>query len=162
MAHHLIMPFPLGTRRIFERFATLACPPELAERQLMPALLAEFERQLACLPAGGRRMVGPTLLLFNQAARFGGRGRGRSFVRLDDRRAEAYLAKVLHRRKGALAGAVRLIKGLVVMCYYELPDVKAQLGYRPEEYIAQVSARRLATYGPEIAAAEAASLEESR
>jgi hypothetical protein len=151
------MPFILGTRRIFERFAALACPPELVARQLMPALLAEFERTLACLPAGARRAVGPTLILFNQAARFRG-GRGRSFLRMDQRTAEAYLSQVLRRRKGALAGATRLVKGLVVMCYYELPEVKAQLGYRPDEYIAQVSARRLATYGPEIAAAEAASL----
>jgi hypothetical protein len=77
---------------------------------------------------------------------------------MDQRTAEAYLSQVLRRRKGALAGATRLVKGLVVMCYYELAEVKAQLGYRPDEYIAQVSARRLATYGPEIAAAEAASL----
>jgi hypothetical protein len=153
------MPFSPGTRRVFERFAALACPPELEGLQLMAALLEEFERHVACLPAGARRAVGPTLVIFNHAARFG--GRGRSFVRLDQPAAEAYLSKILRRRKGALSGAVRLVKSLVVMCYYELPEVKAQLGYRPEAYIARVAAARLARYGPEIAAAEVASLQDA-
>jgi hypothetical protein len=64
---------------------------------------------------------------------------------------------VLDRRRGALPAGVRLVKSLVVMCFYELPGVRAQLGYRPHEYIAQVAARRLARYGPDIAAAVDAS-----
>jgi hypothetical protein len=154
----VIVPLRPGTRRVFERFAALACPPELVGQHLMPALLHEFELQVACLPAGVRRAVGPTLLIFNQTARLGAGGRGRSFVRLDRPTADAYLSKVLQRRRGVLSGAVRLVKSLVVLCYYELPTVKAQLGYHPEAYIAQVAARRLASYGAEIAAAESASL----
>jgi hypothetical protein len=50
----------------------------------------------------------------------------------------------------------------VVMCYYELPEVKEQLGYRPDAYIAAVSRRRLDRYGPEIRAGEAAVLERDR
>jgi hypothetical protein len=149
-AHHLIMPFTPGTRRIFERFAQLACPPELVTAHLMPALVDEFERHLACLPAAARRTVAPTLFLFNQAARL---RRGRCFVGLDQGDAEAYFSNVLYRRQGALSAAVRLVKGLVVMCYYELPAVKAQLGYHPEAYIAGVAARRLERYGHEIEAA---------
>ena len=38
------------------------------------------------------------------------------------------------------------------MCYYELPEVKEQLGYRPDPYIAAVSRRRLASYGAQIRA----------
>lgn len=44
------------------------------------------------------------------------------------------------------------------MCYYELPEVKEQLGYRPDPYIAKVSKRRLASYGAQIRAGEAAAL----
>lgn len=123
----------------------------------MPDLLQDFDLQLACLPAGARRIVSPTLRLFNQSARLRAGGRGRSFMRLDDGRADAYLRTVLDGR-GALPDAVRLVNSLMVMCYYELPAVKDRLGYRPEAYIAEVSARRLASYGSEIAAAEAASL----
>jgi hypothetical protein len=154
----MIMPLRSRTRKVFERFAALACPPQLLQRDLMPDLLREFDLQVACLPVAVRRVVPLTLLVFDQAARLG--GRGRRFVRLDDARADAYLTRVLGRRRGALSAGVRLVKGLVVMCYYELPAVKAQLGYRPEEYIAQVSARRLARYGPDITAAMATPLDD--
>ena len=62
------------------------------------------------------------------------------------------------RPRGGLAAAIRQLKGLVVMCYYELPDVKEQLGYRPGPYIAAVSRRRLVAYGAEIRAVEASLL----
>ncbi len=56
-----------------------------------------------------------------------------------------------------MATAVRLVKSLVVMACYELPEVKASLGYDPDAYITEVSARRLARHGPAIRAAEASS-----
>ena len=42
------------------------------------------------------------------------------------------------------------------MCYYELPTVQREIGYDPAPYIAAVSRRRLDSYGPDIAAGEAA------
>src|SRR6266702_3241495 len=77
------------------------------------------------------------------------------FARLADLEAEAYLRAVLA-RGGGLATMVQRLRGLVVMCYYELPEVKVQLGYRPDAYIAAVSRRRVDRYGPEIRAGEAA------
>jgi hypothetical protein len=153
----VIMPLRPGTCRVFERFAALACPPQLLAGGLMPDLRREFELQLACLPAVVRRLVPATLLVFDQAARLRAGGGFRRFARLDDASADAYLRMVLDRRRGALPAGVRLVKSLVVMCFYELPGVRAQLGYRPQEYIAQVAARRLARYGPDIAAAVDAS-----
>jgi hypothetical protein len=111
-------------------------------------------RHLACLPAPARRLVGPGLGLFDQCARFSG---GRRFTRLADARADAYLRHVLYRRSGPVANLVRLAKSVVVLCYYELPEVKAALGYDPDTYIAEVAARRLARYGAEIRAVEQAS-----
>jgi hypothetical protein len=61
---------------------------------------------------------------------------------------------VLYGRTGPLATAVRLVKGLVVMCYYELPEVKADLGYDPASYVVAVTARRLVRYGPQVRAAQ--------
>jgi hypothetical protein len=52
----------------------------------------------------------------------------------------------------------RRLKGLIVMCYYELPEVKGEIGYHPDPYIAAVSQRRLARYGAQIRAGEAAVL----
>ena len=48
------------------------------------------------------------------------------------------------------------LRGLVAMCYYELPTVQREIGYDPGPYIAAVSRRRLESYGPEIDAGEAA------
>ena len=61
-------------------------------------------------------------------------------------------------RGPGLGLVLQRIKGLVVMCYYELPDVKDELGYRPDAYIAAVARRRIASYGPQIRAGEIALL----
>ena len=145
-------------RRIVARFAEIACPPGVRAQHLLPGLLGEFESLLAALPAWMRRSVLAGLMAFDQGARLYPRARGRRFTRLADADAEAYLRAVLASRRDGLATAAQRIKGLVVLCYYELPEVKEQLGYRPDAYIAAVSRRRLASYGAQIAAGEAAVL----
>lgn len=149
-----------GGGRILRRLAVLVCPPELMERDLTGRLTAEFEAQLAHLPALARHALVPALRLFDQGARL--RHGGRRFVRLDDARADAYLSWVLYHRAGPLSTVVRLVRGLLVMAFYELPEVKAGLGYDPAGYVARVSARRLASYGAEIRAAEIRTAEAER
>ena len=144
-------------RRIVARFAAVVCPPEVRSGQLMDGLLDEFEFLLGGVAAGVRRFIPVAFVLFDQAARLYPRARGRRFARLGDQAADGYLRAALARR-GGLATVVQRLKGLVVMCYYELPEVKEQLGYRPGPYIAEVSRRRLASYGAEIRAGEAAVL----
>jgi len=121
-------------------------------------LLAEFESLLRVLPPGVRWSVRGGLAAFDQGARLYPRARGRRFAHLGDGDADAYFRAVLARRGGGLGATLQRIKGLVVFCYYELPQVKDQLGYRPDPYIAAVSRRRLASYGPQIRAGEAAVL----
>lgn len=145
-------------RRIVARFAAVACPPEVSSGQLMEELLDEFEFLLGGVSAGVRRSIPVAFVLFDQAARLYPRSRGRRFARLGDHAADDYLRAVLAGRGGRLGIVVQRLKGLVVMCYYELPEVKEQLGYRPGPYIAEVSRRRLASYGAEIRAGEAAVL----
>jgi hypothetical protein len=144
-------------RRVVARFVEVACPPEVRTGDLKDRLLAEFESLLGVLPAGVRWAVRGGLAAFDQGARLYPRARGRRFVHLAEGDADAYLRAVLARR-GGLGSALQRIKGLVVYCYYELPEVKDQLGYRPDAYIAAVSRRRLASYGPQIRAGEAAVL----
>jgi hypothetical protein len=121
-------------------------------------LLAELESLLGVVPSGVRWPLRVGLVAFDQGARLYPRARGRRFVHLADDDAGAYFRAVLARRGGGLGAALQRIKGLVVFCYYELPEVKDQLGYRPDAYIAAVSQRRLASYGPQIRAGEAAVL----
>jgi hypothetical protein len=152
-------------RRVVARLAEIACPPwpdgpvpdQAVPDQAVPdrteRLLAEFEATLNALSVSVRRLVVVSLVAFDQGARLYPRARARRFARLDDATAQAYFRVALAR-----APALALLKGLVVMCYYELPDVQEQIGYRPDDYIALVSQRRLATYGAQILAGEAAVL----
>jgi hypothetical protein len=131
------------------RFTEIVCPPGApAER-----VLAEFELLLATLRPAARRALRTAFTALDQGARLYPAARGRRFARLNDQVADAYLRKVLGRGDGIAALAERL-KGLIVMCYYELPEAKAEIGYEPDPYIAMVSRRRLARYGAQIRAAE--------
>jgi hypothetical protein len=141
-------------RRIAGRLAEVACPP--GAREWQDALMTEFEALLAVVPSGTRTLIQVGLASFDQGARLYPPSRGRRFTRLSDARADQYFRAVLASKRG---GAVlQQLKALVVFCYYELPEVKHQLGYRPEPYIAIVSRRRLDSYGAEIRAGEQAVL----
>jgi hypothetical protein len=145
-------------RRIVAQFAAVACPPEVRSGDRTERLLGEFEMLLGVLPAGMRAVVPVAFVLFDRAARGYPPARGRRFSRLGEPEADAYFRAVSALRLAGAGAVIRQLKGLVVMSYYELPDVKEQLGYRPGPYIAAVSRRRLDAYGPEIRAAEAAAL----
>jgi len=144
-----------GARRVVARFAEVVCPPGGAAG-LTDKLLTEFESLLDVLPPAVRSSVRAGLVAFDQGARLYPRARGRRFVNLTADAADGYFRAVLTRR--GTGRALQRIKGLVVMCYYELPEVKDQLGYHPDAYIAAVSRRRLESYGAQIRAGEAAAL----
>jgi hypothetical protein len=137
------------------RFAEAVCPPAVRAGQRTELVLAEFALTLGALRPAARRALAAAFLAFDQGARLYPGSRGRRFARLDDRVADAYLRTLLGRGDG-IAALVQRLKGLVVMCYYELPEVKAEIGYEPDPYIAAVTRRRLESYGAEIRAAEAA------
>jgi hypothetical protein len=134
-----------------------ALPDELPDA-LPDALLDGFDALLGSVSPLLRWSVLSTLVAFDQGARCYPQARGRRFTRLPDAEAAAYVRAALAVRRGGLGTALQRVKGLLVFCYYELPEAREQLGYRPEAYIAAVSKRRLASYGPQIRAAEAAVL----
>jgi len=134
-------------QRIVERFALVVCPPGADKR--LDGVMREFGLMIAALHPAARRGVALAFVAIDQGARLYPRSRGRRLVRLGDAAADAYLGALLAR-----SGLVERIKGMVVMCYYELPEVKAEIGYDPDPYIALVSKRRLERYGDEIHAAE--------
>ena len=117
-------------------------------------VLAEFEQMLGALAPTARKGLTTALVAIDQGGRLYPRARGRRFTRMDDQAAEAYIRALLSR--GLVGELLQRIKGLVVMCYYELPAVQREIGYNPAPYIAAVSRRRLESYGPQIRAGEAA------
>jgi len=110
---------------------------------------------LDALAPAARNALTAAIVALDQGARLYPRSRGRCFTRLDDQVAEAYVRALLARR-GVAAELVRRLRGLVVMCYYELPVVQREIGFDPAPYIAAVSRRRLESYGPQIRAGQAA------
>jgi choline dehydrogenase-like flavoprotein len=149
---------PAATRRlgprlrvIVTRFAEVACPPGITADGMAEDLLAEFELLLSALPSGTRKGLTGALVAFDQGARLSPRSRGRRFTRLPAADAEAYFRHVLA-RGGAIGSVLNTVKALVVFCYHELPQVKDQLGYQPDDYMASVARRRLATYGAALPA----------
>ena len=142
-------------RAAARRFAEVVCPPEVRVDQRTERVLREFGLMLGALPSAARKALATVLILVDQGARVYPPARGRRFARLDDRTAEAYIRALLARR-GAAAEMVQRLKGVVTMCYYDLPEVQREIGYDPAPYIAAVSRRRLETYGPQVRAGEAA------
>jgi hypothetical protein len=122
-------------------------------------VLGEFGLMLGSLPPAARKALAVALGGVEQGARLYPPSRGRRFTRLDDRVAADYVQALLARPDPA-AELVRRLKSVMVMCYYELPEVQREIGYDPEPYIAAVSRRRLDRYGPQIRAHEA--LDEGR
>jgi hypothetical protein len=147
-------PLSARMRRITRRFAEVVCPPGMAAHHRTDRVLAEFELMLAALAPAARKALTAAMVLLDHGARAYPRARGRRFTRLDDQAAEAYIRALLA-RGGVAAQLVQRLRGLVVMCYYELPPVQREIGYDPAPYIAAVSRRRLDSYGKQIAAAEA-------
>lgn len=144
-----------GTGLAARRFAEVVCPPEVRAEQRTERVLREFGLMLSALPPAARKALSAALILLDQGARLYPPSRGRRFARLDDRTAEAYIRALLARHDAA-AELVQRLKGVVTMCYYDLPEVQREIGYHPEPYIAAVSRRRLEAYGPQIRAGEAA------
>lgn len=142
-------------RRAARRFAEVVCPPEVRAGRRADRVLGEFGLMLGSLPPAARKALAAALVLLDQGARLYPPSRGRRFARLDDRMADAYIRALLARHDAAAEMVMRL-RGVIAMCYYELPEVQREIGYDPAPYIAAVSRRRLRSYGPQIAAAEAA------
>ncbi|HLN67885.1 MAG TPA: hypothetical protein VK280_11455 [Streptosporangiaceae bacterium] len=148
-------PYSARVRRVTRRFAEVVCPPGMRAHHRTDRVLTEFELMLGALAPGARKALTAAMVALDQGARLYPPSRGRRFARLDDQAAEAYI-RALVARGGVPAQLVQRLRGLVVMCYYELPAVQREIGYDPAPYIAAVSRRRLDSYGPDIAAGEAA------
>jgi hypothetical protein len=133
----------------------VVCPPGVRAGHRTERVLGEFGLMLSALPPAARKALATALVVLDQGARLYPPSRGRRFARLDDRVAQAYIRALLARHD-AVAEMVQRLKGVVTMCYYDLPEVQREIGYQPGPYIAAVSRRRLELYGPQIRAGEAA------
>ncbi len=137
------------SRLTARRFTEIVCPPEVRAARRADGVLREFGLMLGSLPPAARKALAVALAAVEQGARLYPPSRGRRFTRLDDQVATAYVRALLARPDPA-AELIRRLKSVLVMCYYELPEVQREIGYDPDPYIAAVSRRRLERYRTEL------------
>ena len=134
------------TRRLLGSLAALLCPPEVAPDLIAP-VVDDVELSMRAMPADVRAALRAGLLTYDlgAVARW-----GRPAGRLAPDRAARYLDAWRH-GLAVQRELIKAVRSLLCLAYFELPEVKARMGYLPERWIAQVTRHRLATYGDDIA-----------
>jgi hypothetical protein len=138
-------------RRTVERLARVVCPPEPAVD--LSRLVGELELYLAAMSPAARRTVVAALRVIDLGARLHPAARGRRFSALDDETAALCYCWLIRRLP---AGVTTLLRGLVVMHFYALPELEESLDYHPANYVATLARQRQERYADEIARAEQA------
>lgn len=92
------------------------------------------------------------LSLFEFTARLWPSARLRPFSRVAPPAALRIFSAWWHSPVFAIRQWAKGIKSLVALVYWDHPHIRERIGFTPEAWIAKVAARRLASYGPQIAA----------
>lgn len=143
------VPLPRRLRRTVATLARVVCAPREAEATpaTFEALGDEVERFLGSVPLAARLGIVAMLWAIELAPVASPRSLGRDFSGLDDARAAALYGRWW---SGALHPLAKLLKMVVSFSWYELPQVKAAIGYHPERWIDEASRRRAATWADEV------------
>ena len=141
---------------LIERLVEVLCPARPDAPGEQRETVESIEAYVACLPPARRRALAAALVALDQGARLYPPSRGRRFAELDAARAERYLRLLLRGRLRPVRLAAEVLTSLVALCHYDLPEVRARLGYEPDAHIARVARRRLERHGEAIARAEQA------
>jgi hypothetical protein len=144
---------PRRLRRTVAALARAICdpPPDVAPATY-ERLADDVERFLGSLPVAARGGLVAALWAFEGAALLVPSSRLRTFSRLRPERAAALYGRWW--TSPALHPVAKILKMVVAFSWYELPEVKAAMGYHPERWIAEVSRRRVAQWQEEIARAD--------
>lgn len=128
----------------------VVCPPEADSHGLASAIASEAQATIAALPPHARSALRLGLLTYEVGSIPSIRHPGRPASRLGRAEAERYFASWWQSRVPLFRELARGVKGLLCLACYEMPAMKAELDYGPEDWIARVKARRLALYSDSI------------
>lgn len=149
---------PRRLRATVGALARAVCdPPDDVAPATYERLADDVERFLGSLPAAARLGLVGALWAFEASAALVPSSRLRTYSRLSPRRAAAHFGRCWESR--ALHPLAKILKMVVAFAWFELPEVKAAMGYHPERWIAEASRRRLAAWATEVRRGEAAVLE---
>jgi choline dehydrogenase-like flavoprotein len=109
-----------------------------------------MDEYLAGLPRVARFGVMAAAAAIDHGARLYPPARGRRLAHLGDATADRYLGLLLGSRVAAVRSAASTVRALAALCYYDVPEVRARIGYEPEPHIERVARRRMERFGDEI------------
>lgn len=138
-----------------KQIARVTCPPELHTLNLMDACIDHLELTLDSIPRHLRLALLVGVGLFEYAAMLWPTSRFKPFSQLDEATARQYWDLWWHSESELLSNFTKAIKAFMVMGYYEQPEIRVQLEFLPEVWIAQVAKKRLERYAEEIQSHEA-------
>ena len=141
-------PAPSGSRRILEVLAGAVCPPRATADGVIGRTVDEAERMIAALGAPAPAVLAAAvrwLDLSTVRPRYG----WCRFSALDVVTARAVLDDLEAGRPGWWR-VLRLLADVVVIGYYEQPEVRAEVGYLPDPWIAERATLRLERYAADI------------
>lgn len=140
----------LGTRRILRAMAPIVLPRNATLNVDCDEEIVNYvDNYVMYLPPLFRLAFPLGVWLFELAAiLWSGRFVPYTFLTLD--RKQAYLAGWSHSKYWWRRDLLKGIKGLMMMGYFEHPEVMKKIQYDQGEQVATVKARRLATYAQEI------------
>lgn len=139
--------------------APIVCTDEVNELGLVPDVLDHVELSLRAFPAYLRVVLLIGATFFELGAIALPSSRGRTFSRLPREKQERYFRRFWSSRSDAFRQLAKGLKALLTLAYWEHPKVRARLAYHPEQWIAEVAARRLRDYAADIRRADAIVLE---
>lgn len=129
------------TRAALEALTRTVCPPDGMTSDLLARTVDETERTLAALGSPAPTLL-DAALRWLEVSTVRPRHGWRPFSQLETATATAVL-EALDVRRPPWSRVLRLLSDIVVICYYEQPEVRAAVGYHPDPWIAgRVDARR--------------------
>jgi hypothetical protein len=146
---------PPRVRALLRTMAPVACPPDVVELGLVDAVVDHVEEMMQATPRYLRAALLAGLTAYELGAVLWPPARGRTASRLDGARAAAYFRTWWRSRLGPRRELAKGIKGLLALAAYEQPALLHRIDYHPERWIAEVSKRRMETYGDEVRRGEA-------
>ncbi|GAA2167967.1 GMC family oxidoreductase [Humibacillus xanthopallidus] len=121
------------------------CPPDGLTDELIEATVDEADAFVGALNLTSRRALLTLAGVLEHGTRV---RRGLPFSAIDPVVARDVLARS---RRGPLGRGLQLLRDVVVMAYYEQPQVRIRVGYNPDPYIAAKRAERLQSWSSDIA-----------
>ncbi len=150
---------PRLLRRVLEPMVRIVCTEEVETLGLVTEVIDHVELSMRSIPFHMRTGLVAGLTAFEIGAIGFPSSFGRPFSRLPVAKQDAYFASWWHSPLFPIRQFTKGIKGLIAMGYFEHPVVAARMQYHPEQWIAEVAARRLRDYASDIAAQEKMVLE---